>query len=179
MPRGRAPAAVLWHQAAALARCLPPPFWPAPTNAADNLCLSLILLFTLQERLRELRKECGPKALGACTVEQASACRCCCAAAAGAQRASVQRSIKCHDVGGQRIAWFVLSGKGSGCRWRTARCVLAFARATLGQPATRPHPVVPFAPAGHRRHARHPRHAVGDVAAGSRGGHPLPRPHHP
>lgn len=33
--------------------------------------------------------------------------------------------------------------------------------------------------AGHRRHARHPRHAVGDLAAGPRGGHPLPRPHHP
>lgn len=32
----------------------------------------------LQERLRDLRKECGPKALGACTVEQARSCSLAC-----------------------------------------------------------------------------------------------------
>lgn len=37
----------------------------------------------------------------------------------------------------------------------------------------------PLIAAGHRRHARHPCHVVGDQPAGSRGGHPLPGPHHP
>lgn len=69
MPRRRTPAA-------AGDASVPLPLRPAPValpSTQPSPDAPPVLFTQLQERLRELRKECGPKALGACTVEQARA----------------------------------------------------------------------------------------------------------